>query len=109
MTGNDQAGRYTAAFIVPGATVVLSVVLWVCLCLKGHVPANLVRALLLATPIAAMASLLQPFGLLMNEGVSPGLRARLILMDVAVLLVVGCVLAGGAFLFPEEFQWMHGS
>jgi hypothetical protein len=106
--GNDRQTEGRAAFFaVPAVTLVLSMLLWASLWLRDDVPDTLVRVLLLATPIAAVASLLQPFGLLMSDPVSPELKGRLVLMDVAALITVGCVLAGGVRLFPEEFQRMY--
>jgi hypothetical protein len=96
-------------FIIPLSAVTLSILLWVSLWLNSGVSDARVRILLLVTPITAVATLLQPLGLFMSDLVSPEQRARLIVIDLAVLVVVGCVLVGGTYLFPEAFDWIGSS
>jgi hypothetical protein len=43
----------------------------------------------------------------MNDFVPPEHRARLVLLDLAVLVVVGCLLVAGAYLFPAAFDWIR--
>jgi len=94
-------------FTIPLCTITLSILLWVTLWLNGGVSDARVRILLLATPIATVASLFQLLGLFMSDLVSSEQRARLIAIDLAVLVVVGCVLVGGTYVFPEAFDWIR--
>ena len=94
-------------YIIPVSTVTLSMLLWVALWLNGGVSDARVRIILLVTPILAIATLLQLFGLFMGDLVSPEQRVRLIVIDLSALLLVGCVIVAGIYLFPEAFDWVR--
>jgi hypothetical protein len=94
-------------YIIPVSIVTLSMLLWVALWLNGGVSDGRVRIILLVTPILAIATLLQLFGLFMCDLVSPEQRVRLIVIDLASLLLVGCVIVAGIYLFPEAFDWVR--
>jgi hypothetical protein len=43
----------------------------------------------------------------MGDLVSPAQRVRLIVINLAALLLVGCVIVAGIYLFPEAFDWVR--
>ncbi len=107
MTKRQRGNLKLTPFLIPLSTLALAMLLWVSLWMNGGVSDSRVRVLLLVTPIAAVGTLLQALGLFMNDVVLPEHRARLVLLDLAVLVVVGCLLVAGTYLFPEAFDWIR--